>query len=65
MKLTNSQRVIKLATSLIRQPQYILPYLISNLAGSRHLPLAQNLPWWSFAAIQKAVRLFPGKRIFE
>lgn len=30
----------------------------------RHSPLAHNLPWWSFAAIQQADRLFPGKRIF-
>jgi hypothetical protein len=39
--------------------------LLSNLASSRHSPLAQNLPWWSFAAIEEADRLFPGKRIFE
>jgi len=65
MNLTNSQRVIKLAGALIRQPQYIPPYLLSNLSLSRHSPLAQNLPWWSFAAIDAADRLFPGKRIFE
>ena len=39
--------------------------MLSNLSSSRHSPLAQNLPWWSFAAIQQADRLFPGKRIFE
>jgi hypothetical protein len=65
MKLTNSQRVLKLASSLFLHPQYITPYLASNLSSSRHSPLAQDLPWWSFAAIQKADRLFPGKRIFE
>jgi len=65
MNLTNAQRVIKLAGALIRQPQYTPPYLLSNLSLSRHSPLAQNLPWWSFAAIEAADRLFPGKRIFE
>jgi predicted O-methyltransferase YrrM len=39
--------------------------LLSNLSLSRYSPLAQNLPWWSFAAIDAADRLFPGKRIFE
>ena len=39
--------------------------MLRNLSSSRHSPLAQNLPWWSFAAIQQADRLFPGKRIFE
>jgi predicted O-methyltransferase YrrM len=39
--------------------------LLSNLSSSRHSPLAQNLPWWSFAAIAEADHLFPGKRIFE
>jgi predicted O-methyltransferase YrrM len=65
MNLTNSQRVIKLAGALIRQPQYTPLYLLSNLSSTRHSPLAQNLPWWSFAAIEVADRLFPGKRIFE
>jgi hypothetical protein len=65
MNLTNTQRVIKLAGALIRQPYYIPSYLFSNLSPSRHSPLAQNLPWWSFAAIREADRLFPGKQIFE
>ncbi len=65
VNLTNTQRVAKLAGALIRQPQYIRPYLSSNLSSQRHSPLAQNLPWWSFAAIDEADRLFPGKRIFE
>lgn len=65
MNLTNRQRVVKLASSLFRHPQYITPYLASNLPSSRQSPLAQNLPWWSFAAIQEADLLFPGKRIFE
>lgn len=39
--------------------------MLRNLSSSRHSPLAQNLPWWSFAAIREADRLFPGKRIFE
>ena len=39
--------------------------MLSNLSLSRHSPLSQNLPWWSFAAIDAADRLFPGKRIFE
>ena len=65
MNLANSQRVMKLAGALVRQPQYIPPELLSNLSLSRHSPLAQNLPWWSFAAIDAADRLFPAKRIFE
>lgn len=65
MDLTNSQRVLKLAGALVRQPQYTPSYLLSNLFPSRHSPLAQNLPWWSFAAIREADRLFPGKQIFE
>ena len=65
MDLTNPQRVLKLAKALISQPQYAPPYLLSNLKKSRHSPLAQNLPWWSFAAIEAADRLFPGRRMFE
>ena len=65
MQLTNKQRVLKLAGCLFSRPQYILPYFSSNLRPSRHSPLDQNLPWWSFAAIEEADRLFPGKRIFE
>jgi hypothetical protein len=65
MNLSNTQRVLRLAGALIRQPQFTPSYLSSNLAPSRHSPLKQNLPWWSFAAIQEADRLFPGKRIFE
>lgn len=65
MNLTNTQRVLKLSGALVRHPQYISPYLFSNLSLSRHSPLAQNLPWWSFSAIREADRLFPGKLIFE
>lgn len=65
MNFSNSQRVLKLVNNLIRNPGFVVPYLISNLSPLRHSPLAQNLPWWSFAAIQQADRLFPGKRIFE
>jgi hypothetical protein len=65
MNLTNGQRILKLAKALILQPKYTPRYLFSNLSASRHSPLAQNLPWWSFAAIESADRLFPGRRIFE
>ena len=65
MDLKNTQRVLKLATALISQPQYNPPCLFSSLSKTRHSPLAQNLPWWSFAAIKAADRLFPGRRIFE
>lgn len=65
MDLTNTQRVLKLTKALITQPQYTPPYLFSNLSNTRHSPLSQNLPWWSFAAIKAADRLFPGQRIFE
>ena len=65
MDLTNTQRVFKLAGALVSQPQFIPPYLASNLSAMRHSPLSQNLPWWSFSAIREADRLFPGKRIFE
>jgi hypothetical protein len=65
MKLTNSQRVRKLLRAFLAQPQYILPYFLSNCSIVRRSPLEQNLPWWSFAAIREADRIFPGKRIFE
>ena len=65
MDLSNRQRVQKLATAMLRQPKYALLYLRSNLVSSRHSPLAQGLPWWSFAAIEEADRVFPGRRIFE
>jgi predicted O-methyltransferase YrrM len=65
MDLTNAQRVLKLAKALTSRPQYTLPYFVSNLSKTRHSPLAQNLPWWSFAAIEAADRLFPGRRMFE
>ncbi len=41
------------------------PYLLSNLSKTRHSPLSQCVPWWSFAAIDAADRLFPWRRIFE
>lgn len=65
MDFSNAQRVFKLAGELIRKPQFVSPYLSGNLFSRRRSPLSQNLPWWSFAAIQAADRLFPGKRIFE
>jgi hypothetical protein len=65
MNLTNTQRTVKLAAGLISQPRYAIPYLQSNLAKTRKSPLLQNLPWWSFAAIDAADRLFPGRSIFE
>jgi hypothetical protein len=65
MQLSNTQRVFKLVGSLIVKPQFIFPYIASNLSVNRHSPLSQNLPWWSFGAIREADRLFPGKRIFE
>jgi predicted O-methyltransferase YrrM len=65
MNLTNTQRVLKLAGALITQPKYTPPYLLSNLSRTRHFPLSQGVPWWSFAAIDAADRLFPGRRIFE
>lgn len=65
MNLTNAQRILKLAEALITQPKYTLPYLFSNFSKTRHSPLSQSVPWWSFAAIDAADRLFPGRRIFE
>jgi predicted O-methyltransferase YrrM len=65
MNLTNAQRILKLAEALITQPKYTPPYLLSNLSKTRFSPLTQNVPWWSFAAIDAADRLFPGRRIFE
>jgi predicted O-methyltransferase YrrM len=65
MNLTNTQRVLKLAGALITQPKYTPPYLLSNLSKTRHSPLSQCVPWWSFAAIDAADRLFPGRRMFE
>ena len=65
MELTNTQRISKLLNSLTDKPKFILPYLVSNLQPIRRTALDQGLPWWSFAAIEEADRVFPGKRIFE
>jgi len=65
MYLSNFQRVKLLCSSLISQPSYTLPYFSSNLSISQRSPLSQNLPWWSFAAIEFADSHFPGRRIFE
>ena len=65
MKLTNTERVIKVAKELVNKPKYVIPYLLSNLSPSRFSPLAQNMPWWSFSAIDAADKFFPGKTIFE
>lgn len=64
MNLSNPQRTIKLASSLIRKPNHIWPYLKTNVL-ERKLPLDWPYPWWAFDAIKEADRIFRGKKIFE
>jgi Methyltransferase domain len=54
MNLTNPQRILKLATTLMRQPLYLPDYCRYHLYRGK-LPVDLGLPWWSFGAIE-AVR---------
>lgn len=64
MHISNTQRVRKLASSLMANPDLILPYVSKSLLNTK-LPIDHELPWWSFRAIEYADTLFPGKSIFE
>ncbi len=56
MNLSNPQRLLKLATSLVRQPLYVPAYCRYHQFRGQ-LPVDVGLPWWSFAAIE-AVKKF-------
>jgi hypothetical protein len=50
MKLSNRQRLTKLAENLISHPSYWMRYIHSVPAWGKR-PFDVGLPWWSFAAI--------------
>lgn len=64
MKISNIARIGKLTTNLMSNPDLIFPYISKSLFNKR-LPIDDELPWWSFRAIQYADKVFPGKSIFE
>lgn len=64
MKISNVARVAKLASNLSLNPDLIFPYVSKSLLNKR-LPIDDELPWWSFRAIEYADEIFPGKSIFE
>lgn len=49
---------------MLRNPQYIIPYLRNN-PRSVPLPVDANLPWWSYSGIEFADKIMPDKTIFE
>jgi hypothetical protein len=64
MNLTNIQRVVKLTSALVRQPDLIIPWIRWSLLCKR-MPFEIEMPWWSFRAIQAMDSIASGKRIFE
>jgi predicted O-methyltransferase YrrM len=64
MKLSNLERLGKLASNLAKNPDLIYPYVSKSLLNKK-LPIDYELPWWSFRAIEYADHVFPGKSIFE
>jgi hypothetical protein len=64
MNISNTQRVLKLGSSLCRNPKHIWPYLQTNVF-SRKLPMDWPYPWWSFGSIEEADKIFRDKKIFE
>jgi Methyltransferase domain len=50
MNITNTQRIAKLATSLLARPQD-LPRYLAALPIWKRRPVDLRIPWWSFAAI--------------
>lgn len=64
MNLTNYQRVAKLGWNLIKNPQYIIPYVRHNIFY-KGIPMGLNLPWWSYKAIEYVDTIVQNKKIFE
>jgi predicted O-methyltransferase YrrM len=64
MKLSNFERLTKLASNLTKNPDLILPYVSKSLLNKKY-PIDDELPWWSFRAIEYADKVFPGKTVFE
>jgi len=64
MKLSNFERITKLASNLTKNPDLILPYVSKSLLNKK-FPIDDELPWWSFRAIEYADKVFPGKTLFE
>lgn len=65
MHLNNFQRVVKLTTNLVVNPDLLIPYIKHNFWGRGRLPMDLELPWWSYRAIEHVDTLIEGKRIFE
>jgi len=64
MKISNAARISKLMTNLLSNPDLIFPYISKSLFN-KSLPIDDELPWWSFRAIEYADKIFPRKSIFE
>ena len=64
MRLTNSQRFLKLVGNLARNPDLIPAYVKHNLIGKQY-PIDLQLPWWSYRAISYVDKIVPNKLIFE
>jgi len=52
MDLTNSQRIAKLAGHLLQHPGNVPRYVTHNLVTRRE-PVELELPWFSYAAIDR------------
>lgn len=65
MNLSNSQRILKLAATLVREPAYLPDYCRYHYLRGR-LPVDHGLPWWSFAAIEAVKEFCTGSEdVFE
>lgn len=64
MDLSNFQRLKKLLSNLVANPDLIIPYLRQSIFY-KGLPVDLGLPWWSYRAIEKVDEIAPGRRIFE
>lgn len=64
MNLSNTQRLMKLTSNLIANPDLITPWVKQSLLY-RGFPVDLELPWWSYRAIEAADTIAPGRRIFE
>ena len=64
MDISNMERVRKLVSNLVSNPDLILPNVSKSILNNM-LPIDHELPWWSYKAIKYADKIFPGKSVFE
>ncbi len=64
MNITNTQRIMKLASNLLSNPDLISSYFKHNI-WKKQFPIDLELPWWSYRAIQYVDSIVYGKMIFE